>query len=1279
MEKNKFDFDEDQNAAINHDHNSNAIVSAAAGSGKTTVLVARVIRLLSDASLGISADRLAIMTYTNNATASMREKLNKEMTKELNALADKPSDEARKKYVHLKQQMSALRRASISTITAFCLKMIKENAEEFDLPLNFRIADDAKKASLQAQAMNETWQEFYSNFTDNKRNALFFSFNFEDDNYLKNSVLSIAEKLSNFPDPDQWIADAKNVYMDIGSDGKNFLDVLDNTLQQYISCAEINVKKYDSSNIYGLLENDIDNTDKKEKDKAKVKSDYLDGKVSAYINCDKERVRALKSDFAAYQSNRSVSALDKLMKNLAANTEKLPYIHGSSGGKLEHKELFNKLKNDVKAPIDKLLEIKTDEAEEIAALPALHTAISTFLELVTKYIENYKKAKIAAGCIDFSDCERELYNKLSENGGDNDFRRQLSQRFDCIIVDEFQDSNKIQAEIFRLLGDGHLFYVGDAKQSIYAFRGADPYIMANMCDDPNSGFKRLPLNFNYRSRSGVINTVNFAFSGLMTPEFGGVDYSGQHRLKKGSDLPDPDKKELYDSEIFFVTKAAKDDDNDHDMTLPSFVAKKIKELCGNENFLVADGKDKETDEYKYRRAKYSDVIVLLRSNTKINDYRKALAELKIPSIAPKGSKFFDADEVLLTYNYLKVIDNPLLNEEMLKVLMSPIYRFTADETAQLRMGILGLDTAKLSEEQLRGIADTYKGKSLYNAVLDCMTQKAECGDDTIEAERRISPKLERFYSDFKAFRYHMSSNSLDSLVRKIYEDTDLIAVVAAFEDSAGRVENVRKLQRLAADFKANRGGGLGDFLRYFDRAKENARNRAEEAARPEDSSDAVRIMTFHGSKGLEAPICIMSELQSKLIDDDYTSNMIVHPDRFIAMKHTDIKKRCKTKTFSYNALSKFIRDRQLGDELRLLYVAMTRAQEKLIMVSTLTDKQYDEFHDYVKDNAADPDKPYSVYEGATPFKCVLSTLLQYAPTIDAATKTFMLDNDIGCRITAVDSGSEVKVDPKRTDTASDVTIEVSEDEVKKISELMKKEYAHIVDTEQRAKFTTTELAHPKSAPPKPEHESSEKAPFKPVPLTNPTFAKKRRVSGVEKGNAYHHCMQHFPLERLNAEMSFEETLDVVKKAIDDMTGERKLTDDERRIIESGRVAKFFTGELGRRVLRAYSQDAENVKREQSFYAEVNVDELRGHYKGNELHRDYKGSISIQGQIDLYFIEDGKFVVVDYKSDTTENLAEEKENYEFQVEIYTKILKKLTGTDVKEMYLYAFLADKEMKV
>lgn len=1270
----------EQQAAIDQAHDKPAIVAAAAGSGKTTLLVDRVVRLLSDVKLNIQADTLAIMTFTRNATKSMREKLNRGLNKKLEELASSDDGADRETYDYLKKQIFLLRQAAISTIDAFCLRMIKENAEAFDLPLNFTIADGAKKAAMQSQVMKATMERLYSDeFSDAERDALFFSFSFEDDKNLEDALLSVSDKLSCCPDPEKWINDTLDAYKDIASVEASFLGLLDDALEFNIRSAQTAAANYALDKVYERYNNSFEyaRSEHTTTKKSLESTEEVLPIMKARIEADEKRVSVLVNDFNAYKSDRTLKKLSEIIARLEENSENLPSFNLNKGIKNEHKSKFKTYRDAIETAAKNVLEFKIDLAAEESELGFMRNALQTFFKLLNIYTECYALEKKTSGCIDFPDCERELYSKLSENGGDNDFRRQLAKRFSCVIVDEFQDCNNIQAKIFELLGEGRLFYVGDVKQSIYSFRGADPYIMAELCGNKSLGFKELPLNTNFRSRSAVIDTVNAAFKGLMTPKFGGVDYARDNELNMGADYPPP-KSGIYDTEIAFIAPLAQEDDaeEDNQTAQARYVARRIQELVDDENFLVCDGKD-ENDKHIQRRAKYSDFIVLVRWNSKISSYRKALAELGIPSSSKSGSGFFEADEIKLARNYLKIIDNPLLNEEFLKVLMSPIYRFSAEETAQIKMGLLGIK--EKNEAKRREIADSYRGRSLYSCVNHCMKQTALLDKKKIEVKRSVSPKLEKFVNDLKAFRYYMTSSSLTDLVRKIYEDTDLISIVAAFEDSPRRVGNIRQLQGMAAEFEARGGGGLGDFLRFLDRAAENASKGVEEAAQPDVTPNAVRIMTFHASKGLEAPVCVMSGLDYAMIKDDYSDNLIISYEHFMAMKHTNIKLRKKTKMLAYRALSGFIRERELGSELRLLYVAMTRAQEKLIMVSHIGKDDYKKFNGYVNGDNPVIDKDFhdAVYEHSVPFKCVFETLRQYAPTIDAGAKELAL-NGIACRVSAIDPNKKREADAKAVvadkapedgasagespEKGTEKEIpepKISEEEISALIARMNAKYAHPEDTVQQAKFTTTELAHKKNA--------------KPISLTKPVFESGGRfgiVSGVEKGNAYHHCMEHFPLNSISFEMSHEALVWAVAAALEEMERARKITAEELKIVEAERIAAFFENELGRRMLRVYAGNKDNVKREQSFYAEVN---------GGEVRQDYKGEISIQGQIDMYFIEDGEIVVVDYKSDTIENLAKEQSAYEFQVEIYTKVLGKLTGMNVKEMYLYAFLADSEYKI
>ncbi len=1229
----------EQQRAVDFPHDRPAVVTAAAGSGKTTLLVDRVVRLLSDRALGIRADRLGIMTFTRNATKSLREKLNRKLAERVEELSSENSAETVEERAYLNEQIFALRQASISTIDAFCLKIIRENPEAFDLPINFTISDPAKKTALQSRALKLAMQDFYNDgllgeraFSEDERRTLFYTFGFEDDNALEKGIVDTAEELSSYADAEKWLSGAESVYGSVDSLMLKYLPFAAEKVGALIENARSIVDVYEDvrENLIPESRRIIANTKTKSTiDNHNALIEKTAPQIFAYIDGDKRRLEVLEKSFAELR-------LDLESAEKFVNAVKAVQINGaaaetSGGAKNPYKTAFNTAKKAFQGIIDSIAESIADRAAEEETFSGQQTAALSFIKLLRIYREYLEQVKKNSGCVDFSDCELFLLEKLRE---DESFRRQLSERFCCIIVDEFQDSNDIQAEIFRLLGCGRLFYVGDVKQSIYAFRGGNPSIMANLA--AKEGFEELPLNTNYRSRSSVIDTVNAAFSGLMTPEYGGVDYANGHELRLGAKYPDipEEHRKKYSSEVILLN-AKECSDDDKDMTGTRFAAKKIKELHDDENFLITENGER-------RRCRYSDFAVLLRNRGKISSYRTALEELGISSVAPKGRNFLETEEIALVIDYLKIVDDPLKDEEMLRVLMSPIYRFTAEEIAQLRLGTLGVDENALMEQQLRKIAKTCKGYSLYNCLRLC-AKPLELGelteDETGSVPRAVNKKLARFSGDLASFRYRMSSCSTDDLIRRIYEDTDITAVVAAFEDSAQRVSNVRALQRLASDFSARDGGDLSDFLRFLDRARENAEKGIEEASRAESSEDAVQIMTFHGSKGLEVPVCILAELQTQLNKSDYTGTLLVSREHFLAMKHVDIKNRLKTASFAYSALSGLNRRKLIGEELRLLYVAMTRAQEKLIMVGNISGGK-------LKDEQFDPSMSDALFEKSIPFKWILGKLSTLAPddafSGKAPVNTYL--DGVDCRIyETLADGKAPELNNKETDAYGDIT----DEETAELISLMNERYPYAEEARQQAKFTVTELAHKKSV--------------RPVNLIKPDFANNGKPTGAEKGNAYHHTMQFFPLERLGD----GDILETVKSAIAELAESGKITRREAEIVEAEHIAKFFQSGIGQRMLKS-----SEIVRERAFYSEI---------AGTEIGQEYGGKISVQGQIDLYFVEDDGIVVVDYKSDTAANLEEERENYAQQVKIYSRLLPERTGKPIKEMYLYAFLADKAIEI
>ncbi len=1238
----------EQEAAVNADIDENTIVTAAAGSGKTFVLVNRVIDLICDKEKGVSADTLAIMTFTRNATRSLREKLNKALDKKLRD--ENLSDEER---AYIEEQKFGLRQVHISTIDAFCLSLIKENPEAFGLPAAFTIADSVKKAAMQTRAITLAMNLFYDSpdpeyaFTKEERSALFYTFNFEDDRALRERVVSFANDLSTYVSADKWLDEAQALYADEASLEKRYIGIFIswlNTIMRRLGAGDppaarsgriqILLETYDALIAELTEEAQVllsEAANKKDTTNANKLLDDIVPELKRFADLEGERFTELEKPYSAFIANPSIQSLTEFFEK-AQDLPKMPAL-SRAGKSTDSRKRFTASKNKLQKIYDELAKYSFTLKNNDPALQ--QTAVNAFIKLVRIYIEQFDFLKISQACIDFSDCELLLLNKLTS---DDKYREQLSCRFSCVIVDEFQDSNDIQAAIFKKIADGKLFYVGDIKQSIYAFRGGNPKIMAELCKGKDS-FKPLPLSCNFRSRNTVIDVVNKAFCGLMTEEYGGVEYdTDENRLKYGADFPNTPDGEEYGAEIYLINDKNSSDD-DKAFVQPRFVARKIKELHDNEAFLITKETEKDGKKTKVLvRPDYSDFLILLRNNKRLNEYRQALAELGISSSAPKGGSFLESEEIKLVLNYLEIIDNPLKDEQLFKVLMSPIYRFSANEIAEIRLGLAGLDNDALTNVQKKKLAAAMKKYSLFNCLRKCSIplDLAEDTDEESEMiERNVSPKISRFLEDLSGFRYFMSSNSLHKLVCKIYADTDAELIAAAFEDSARRVANIRRLQDMAADFEARDGGSLGDFLRFIERVKLNRNQKVEDASRPEDRANSVRIMTFHASKGLEAPVCIMSELNQLLSTKDYTGTMLADRENYFALMNVDIKRRVKSKSFVYCALEKINRKRACGEELRLMYVAMTRAREKLIMVGSGDLESWGE-------TVLDPAAPEEVFESSTPFKWIFSSLLRYrAP---GSSKL----SGVNCSINEITDFSGEAPQPAQEKKQQR---EISKDDVASLCEKISFRYEHEEDIQRREKYSVTELAHRNST--------------MPINLNSPSFAKDYEgVTGADKGNAYHSCMEHIRIGKFRAAAP-EDYAEVAKSEIAALTHLRKLTAKDAEIIEPDKIAEFFAGELGQRIL-----GSAEVLREEQFYDEV---------LGKDIGEDDLEKILLQGRVDLYFVENGEIVVVDYKTDNPHNLEKEKENYAKQVKIYSSILPKRTGMRVKEIYLYAFATGEALKI
>lgn len=1283
----KMTWTDEQKTAINYPSDSSACVTAAAGSGKTALLIERVVTLIKgDPEKDIPpvpGDKFAILTFTRNAAEEFRTRMT--------LAIDKASRSSGADSVP-REQLIKFRSSVISTINSFCLGILKEHAELFGLPVNFSIVEESKGLIMRQTALDNTMEYFYSpefaadfleiyegfggvvpaeerdSIGSEARELLHKSFSFSKDDQLRQAVTAIYLKSTSLADSEEWLDGCAEVFSSVEKMEKRFLPVIIDDLRRQCALLKSAMLRYKS-----LCDGADPEFSERFQSVLSVDEAAVNMLLSAFENAFPEDKQPVLSDFAHFNSECPA----------------LTFGTFSRSGIPRNNPAYKELKAAVDIARKRIQKYCADIREgcgyagDLAEkeLVPQQKAVTSLVMLVRRLQAEYSALKRKAGVVDFADCERMLLDKLREEGCG--LRQELSERYQCIILDEFQDTNDLQYEIFRLISreQKNLFFVGDIKQSIYAFRGGNPEIMARCCA-PGSGYEKLPLNRNFRSRSEVINTVNAMFDGVMTEKYGEVDYSDGNGLVPGAKFPGTGGG--YLSELYLLDFPAREKKQEEtpaegetaaapDKKKPTeqleleasnpvaearFTAALIQKMAA-ERFPV------KKDDDSLRPCSWGDFAILLRSKTHFADYKAELEKLGIP-VATNGGNYLSADEINLILSYLKVIDNPQLDEELLAVLMSPLYDITAEELSLARLGILGYNIEALDKSgiDLDPLYDSFAGQSLFGCICaaagselaqqsysgaagEVMRQLAENG-----AERSPDVKCRRFTDHFSEFRRFAANNSVERLIRRIYDDTDFFSVISTYERGDRKLANIRLLLKYTADFEESGGGTLSDFLRYTDAVRENSGG-LEEAVVPQEAADAVQILTFHASKGLQWNIVILGGLGTALHDD--RSSIIIDRKTGIGLKNTLIKQRLRTTTLSYNGAKASVETAQLGDELRLLYVAMTRAEEKLIMIGQITEKSAAEC-------CTDCFSPEFALSGNTHLKWILSSMLRYRDDLSESEIPELLEAP-GLKLSWV---RDRLPEPEEIAPELPEDGEPDEETAMKISSMISEKYANRYETTLQSRFSVTELAH--------RNELREKKPGD-IQLKKPEFLtpKKQgeiRISGILVGNTFHHIMELFPLEALRADFSREDMEAAVEVEIDQLIEQQRLTPEECLCASGDRhddfvkkISAFFCGELGRDML-----SAQRVEREYEIFAELPAAEL--------FPEDNTGESTtiIQGRVDMLFVKDGRVVVVDYKSDSRGGLEAEFDSYSTQLRLYRRILPLLmtdcSGDNI-DMVLYSF--------
>lgn len=1171
--------------------NRNILVSAAAGSGKTAVLVERIIRRLTEDDTPTDVDRLLIVTFTEAAAAEMKERIGAAIEKKLE---ERPGD------IRLERQATLIHSAQITTIHSFCLAVIRDHFHVIGIDPGFRIAEEGELKLLKQDVLEEFLEECYA---EAKEEFLDFTERFgsgKSDKKIEEIILKMYEYSRSYPRPDRWLDQCVKAYesenLEVRAEERVRMRAADieRVLERGLKICE----EPDGPYMYGdMLDSDLEELERLQR------AENFDAMYSAAAGFKWKRLSSKKDDTVSPDKKEKVKKLREQAKSLLKGMQE-DYFYAP-------REVWQQDMQD--------------------ALPS----VVTLTELVKRFAHMLDEKKRLRNMIDFNDMEQFALAILTEEkDGElvpSAVAGEYEDRFDEVMIDEYQDSNLVQETILTSVsrvsrGEYNIFMVGDVKQSIYSFRLSRPELFMekyNTYSLKDSVTQRIDLHKNFRSREEVLDSVNDIFRQIMKKELGGIEYDDSAALYPGAEFPPlpSGKEDFCKSELLLLDKEDTGGEDERQAEA-RMIARRIREL-------IRDGVvlDKETREY--RRVQYRDIVILTRSIRGWAEvFSSVLGEEGIPAYSVSREGYFETYEVSVLLDYLKILDNARQDLPLAAVLTSVFG---------------GLDTRELAEIRI-----AYPNVPFYEAAAMCA--ESDAAEDACMEELR--GKLRRFYDQVRYFREKVPYTPIHELLEEIIDKTGYGLYIAAMPGGAQRMANVEMLTERAAAFEGTSYKGLFNFVRYIAQLKKYDVDYGE-AGIMDEQADTVRIMSIHKSKGLEFPIVFVAGMGKKFNTQDTKGSVLLHPDWGAGVDLIDLKRRTKTPTF----LKKMIREEtaleNLAEEMRILYVALTRAKEKLIMTGAAK---------ITEDGAVSDISGVFRAEGA---KCYLDWVL---PCI--------LSDETG----KVKQESPVEVSVFRaedlTPQQEEVQAEVMSEDVLRNwddSQVYEPELRERLDAQidyvypfedegkMKLKFTVSELKKWASLA----EEAGEEMYEEPVvvPLI-PEFLKEEEIlTGAPRGSAYHKL-----LELLDFTVDYD--VENLIAAVQQLRQEGRLTDEMAECIRPKDILRFLGCRSGKRMADA----ARNGKlyKEQPFVLSVDASEI--------YPEDCSGEkILVQGIIDVYFEEPDGLVVLDYKTDKVRTGNELKEKYHAQLDYYAQALEQLTEKPVKEKIIYSFTLGEEIEV
>ena len=1174
---------------------NNILVAAAAGSGKTTVLVERIIRKIINDNVDI--DKILVVTFTNAAASEMRERI-------LTALYKQIDEDPLNK--RLRKQIVLLNKASICTIDAFCLDIIRNNFFEIGASSNFRIADNTELELLKQEAIEETFEELYLENDDEFNKLIELYAGYKDDENLKNIILKIHNYIQSAPFPEDWLEEQIEKF--------NMSNIEDFSQTEW---GKIILKNFRDEvlNSIQILES------------SKHQLDMITelSKFSLVVADDINQLKFLEQNWDNWERAHEIA---NNLKFKTWPTDKKVV----SNLKEETKKARDNVKKRISKAVSQTFIYNTEEAVE--DINAMYPILKKIKDVTLKFMEKFSEKKSNKNIMDFSDIEHyalKILLKKDENGiyQKTEVAKKYEEKFNEIAIDEYQDSNLVQEYILTSISnEKNIFMVGDVKQSIYRFRQAKPELFLDKYQkyglEPNEYGQKIKLFKNFRSRENILDTTNLIFSDIMSADFGEIEYDESEYLNLGATYEEPTENVEFagktELDIIDLKKEENEDgeeieeDNSSELLEKTeieakFVANRIQKLIKSK-YQVYDRKT------GYRDITYKDIVILLRatSNT-ANVFEKELLNLNIPVFSDQAENYLESIEIRTITSLLKIIDNPYRDIPLATVMRSIIGDFTDNELIEIRL--------------------TQNEGYFYDSLKEAKASP--------KIDGKLKEKVINFLDKLNKWREEERYLPLNEFIQKIYEETDYYNYVRLMPNGQVRKANLKMLLDRAKDYEKISFKGLFNFIRYLEKVK-SSNSDLSSAKVIGENENVVRIMSIHKSKGLEFPVAIISRTDKKFNQKDLNESILLHQDIGFGMQYINYDRKIEYTTATKEAIKIKTKEESIAEEMRILYVALTRAKEKLIITGVENDftKSIEQKKELLEIYEKENDKINHL---------VLKKYLSYLEWIELV---YLNHQDIENQITLNKiAKKDVLKAEENQEEQEKKNIELPEKiDYEKINEILNWQYKYKEMTNIQSKMSVTKIKELKNN----ETQKQQHIEIKPKFMLDKT-----KVSSAERGTITHLILQKLDFTK---EYSKEE----LAQFVNNLCTKNIITQIQKDSINIEKIYQIINTQFIKNL-----KNAKEIKKETPFYTYINTKEI--------YNTQNSENILVQGIIDLYYInQQNEVILVDYKTDYVEGSGEELiDKYKVQLEIYKKALEESLKEKVKHVYIYSIYLNKEIEI